>query len=279
MKLFLTIVLLFSSLQAAPLNIGFDTSALNNFSKKDIKVALDIWLIQLSVNAGYTAKITYYDNPEKMADDLNHDKVDYVSGFGLMFVSFFDLSKLSDGFTGARLSRDDSKFVVIVPNNNEVMDWKDLSNAVIGIQEDDKGIELYIKLNLLKIGNAKPKIERFKNRQTTLLKLFFGKVDAAVVTLGTFNLARELNPQITKRLKIMAISDVKADHYGFYRKNLSESIKENITASAKKFIDDEYGRQMLLLLQSDKIVDSRLTELEPMQKLFDSYNKLKKERQ
>lgn len=277
MRPFFIILFISMLLQGEELRIGYDNSSLSNYSKKDMKIATELWMTEFIQDIGYTVTSTFYDDPELMAADLNQGKLDYVTAFGLVFVKYFDLENLSDGFSGGSKNIEDSNFITLVSQNSANKDWKDLHKASIILQENDKEAELYVQDALLR-ANGKVDIELIpiRSRQRAVIQLFFGKADAAVVTLNTFKLAKELNPQIGKKLRIMENSGITSSGLGFFRKGLDPKAKKLMIESALRLDSDVRGRQMLALFQTESIIETKLEDLQPIKKLYERYMRLSK---
>jgi ABC-type phosphate/phosphonate transport system substrate-binding protein len=278
MRLMIFLAFFLSSLLAKEtFHIAYDASAMSSYSKKDMKIATDIWLRELMKGVDYDLDFKYYDDMTKMAADLNADKLDFVTGFGLSFVKYFDLSKLENGFGSGFLNGEQETFLLLANKNSGINSWKDLKDKTIGIDENDAIVKLYIKSKMVEnFQKTEAKVIELTNRQRALLQLFFEKVDAVVVTNKTFNLLKELNPQVGQKIKIIEDTHLIATSFGFFRKSLDHHMKQDLMKVSVNLADDERGKQLLLVYKTETISESKIEDLKPIQELYEKLSKIEK---
>jgi len=252
-------------------NVAYMTNSMSNYSKKDLKISMNIWLKEISKEAGYDANMFFYDNPKDAVIDLKNNKIDYISAFPLVFVKYFNETLLTDAFSGGPKNIKNTIFVILSHTN--INKLKDLKNPKIGIQIYDEIMYMYIKL---KLNNNTPNIKGYSKRSKIVLDLFFNKIDIAIVPLRNFLLAKELNPQIYKKVKILEETNINATNFAFYRKSLNKSIQKKIFKEAKKMFSSKKGKQMMLIYKADKIIKTKLDNLKPVKELYNKYIIFKK---
>ena len=275
MNKLLLILILILSLNAKEdlqrFNVAYMTNSMSNYSKKDLKISMNIWLKEISKEAGYDANMFFYDNPKDAVIDLKNNKIDYISAFPLVFVKYFNETLLTDAFSGGPKNIKNTIFVILSHTN--INKLKDLKNPKIGIQIYDEIMYMYIKL---KLNNNTPNIKGYSKRSKIVLDLFFNKIDIAIVPLRNFLLAKELNPQIYKKVKILEETNINATNFAFYRKSLNKSIQKKIFKEAKKMFSSKKGKQMMLIYKADKIIKTKLDNLKPVKELYNKYIIFKK---
>ena len=94
------------------------------------------------------------------------------------------------------------------------------------------------------------------------------------MTNKTFEFAKELNPQIGKKLKVLHKTDLQATVFGFLRKSLKEETKEKMLQIAKDVHKSTKGKQLLTIYKAERIVDSKLEGLKPFDMLYKQTLKL-----
>jgi len=201
-------------------------------------------------------------------------KIDFAITYGLEFVKYFDKSNLVDGFSGGTKNPTDENLIIVVHKDSTKEYLQSLKKPIIAIKRNDIS-ELYIKYMLLKDNtNKEIRFINTKKSNRALLKLFFKEADAAVVTQKTFNFANELNPQIGKKLKVIEHSNVPASSFGFFRKGFNEELRKKVLALGFAINDSTRGRQILTIFRNDRIVESKLNDITPIEELYKNYNKL-----
>jgi ABC-type phosphate/phosphonate transport system substrate-binding protein len=81
----------------------------------------------------------------------------------------------------------------------------------------------------------------------------------------------ELNPQIQKQLKIIAASPAIINNILFFRKNISNEIKEKAEKAIEQMKSSVYGQQLLMVIKSDNIVKLEPSNLDSFNQLFNEY--------
>jgi len=252
--------------------VGYISSSMSNYSKKDLDISMNIWLKKIAKTKGYDAKMIFYDDPMDAVKDINENKLDYVSGFPLVFVKYFDLSKLSDAFSGGPKNIDDNIFVILTHNKKNISSWKDIKKPRIGIQKNDEIMFLYSRY---KTKNKKIYIHKYSNRSRVILDLFFNKLDIAIVPKKSFMLAYELNPQIKQKIKILESTGIISTNLGLYRKSLSKDIKDDIYKAAKELFSTVQGQEMLVVFKADKMIKTKVSDLDSIKEFYEKYKKFK----
>jgi len=272
---FFVLVFLVFSLEAQEklkdFNVAYMTDSMSNYSKKDLKISMNIWLREISKKAGYNANMFFYEDPKEAVKDLELGKIDYVSGFPLVFVKYFDLSYLSDAFSGGPSDISENLFVILV--SKDINSWEEMENKRIGIQKNDEIMYMYTKLKLKK---EDADIQAYNRRSKVVLDLFFHKVDMAIVPMRNFKVAKELNPQIGQKLKILEITNINSTNLSFYRKSLDESIKRDAYEEAKQIYASEKGQEMMLIFKSSQIIHTKISDLVPVKELYAEYLQFQK---
>jgi len=268
--LFVTINILYANNVQKSYNFGYINGSMSNYSKKDLKLTMDIWMKEVTKNLG-DVNMIFYDDPRGAAKDIKDGKLDYISAFPIVFVKYFDIGLLSDGFTGGIKKQKLQKFVVLVRTKSN-KNIEKLKNVKVGIQANDEIMEIYTKVN---IKNAK--IKKFKTRNRVVLDLFFSKIDVALVPLSTFVLTKELNPQIGKKIKILKITNFSSNILGFYRKDFNNKDKEFIFDTGIKVFNTVRGKQMMDIYKIEKLIHTKTDELNIEKMLYKKYKSIYKE--
>jgi len=274
----LIILLCSIALYGAQFRIGYGNAAMSDYSKKDTNIAMAVWLEEAMKGTQYTASFEMYDLSQRLADDFKNDKVDLVVSYGLEFVKYYNKEDLIDGISGGMLNRAEENIVIVLPKDKTMEDFLALKKPTVSVQFSEDISKLYIKYLFLK--NKKHENINFlntKKRQGTLLKLFFHQADAAVVSQKTFNFAKELNPQIGKKLKIVLKTDIPLGNFGFFRKGFDEKLRVELINQAFQIGKTARGEQVFTMFKSEGIVKSSVKELAPIEKLYTDYKRLKNE--
>ncbi len=264
------------SLYGGHLNFAYGSSSMDEFSKKDTRIAMTVWIQELLRGSENTVLVTFYSDLEKMAKDFEAGKLDLALTFGLEFVKYFDKSKLLSGFTGGMHNQNHQNLILVVHKDNTKENLLVLKKPIVAVQGTSSIFKLYTKYYFLS-NKSKNKVNFLDTRKarTALLKVFFKQADAALITQKTFQLAAELNPQIKKNLQIIEQTDIPAGSFCFFRKGVDEEIRKIVLDKALNLSDTEIGKRVLTIFHTERVIKLNVTELAPIEKLYNDYNKIK----
>jgi phosphonate transport system substrate-binding protein len=112
-----------------------------------------------------------------------------------------------------------------------------------------------------------------------ILPVFFGKKTACVVDEASFDLMKELNPQVGQQLQVVAMSDTFANVVVCLREEGWRSAQEKAKAirSLNELHLNPVGQQTCTLFKIDRMVPFQDSELDTIRKLRATYETLRKE--
>jgi phosphonate transport system substrate-binding protein len=112
-----------------------------------------------------------------------------------------------------------------------------------------------------------------------VLPVFFGKKPACVVDEGSFDLMKELNPQVGQILQVVAISDTLADVVVCLREEhwSSDKLKADTITALKELHLNPEGQQICTLFKIDRMIPFEDSQLDTIRNLRATYERLQKE--
>lgn len=139
-------------------------------------------------------------------------------------------------------------------------------------------------LNLTLLRNDLPVANKFFSKMSSaedlnsaIINLFFGKADAALVTDVAYNLATELNPQISHKIEILASSIPMIPLVI----GINKSVPDEFTQEVSLMVDnlDAYPRtiHLLSLFKANRIVRIDHKQIEPIRAMSNEYKNLLKD--
>jgi ABC-type phosphate/phosphonate transport system substrate-binding protein len=276
----IVLILVFSSLllfSDNKLNIGYYKNSFHGMSKEGVMIANNVYMNELVNDINHTSKSKIYDDINEVVNDINTNELDYIVTSGLDFVMYFDLNKLIDGFMQGYEDGSKEVFIIIVLENSTMKNVSDLYKKKISVQKNDLITKLYVENKILeKYKKLDVNFELYPTKQRALLKLFFGKVDAAIITNKSFELISELNPQIGKKVRVLEVTNIEAKNFGFFNKSLNEESRTLINKQVKSLHETTRGKQILNIFKTDSIVESKLVDLKIIDEIYKNNMRLKK---
>ncbi len=107
-----------------------------------------------------------------------------------------------------------------------------------------------------------------------LLPVFFGKADACVVTRSAFDTMVELNPQIGRKLKTIAVSRPLVPTVFCFTPTVDEMVKEKVSREITQWHLTVAGKQCLTIFQTDSIEEHPISVLSPTLDLLAEHERL-----
>ena len=111
------------------------------------------------------------------------------------------------------------------------------------------------------------RVTRPNKTSQTVLPVFFHQGDACVITRQGFALMGELNPQVTKQLRVLATSPQVVPHLTCFRVGLDSSLKARIVAAVAEANTTAAGKQLMTIFQCDGVEERPLSRLESTREL------------
>jgi phosphonate transport system substrate-binding protein len=111
------------------------------------------------------------------------------------------------------------------------------------------------------------RVTRPNKTSQTVLPVFFHQGDACVITRQGFALMGELNPQVTKQLRVLATSPQLVPHLTCFRAGLDSSIKVKIVAAVADASTTTAGKQLMTIFQCDRVEERPVSRLESAREL------------
>lgn len=154
------------------------------------------------------------------------------------------------------------KYQIITNINSGITNISGLRNksmSLLGDNEESPTLQwLTALLKESKLGSPNDffsEISMELKANTTILSVFFNKFDACLTTSNSFEVAKELNPQITKQMKIIETSPRLLSGIICFNKSILGTKKETVLVKAIENLHlNYYGRQLLDLYFIDKMV-------------------------
>ena len=117
-------------------------------------------------------------------------------------------------------------------------------------------------------------VDKRKSSQA-VLSVFFRQTDACIATSEAFDIMVALNPQVGRRLKVIASSPEIVCTVSFFRKGYCEKTKAVIRNGAANLENTVEGQQLLILFKLTGIFFLKDSDLDSFRVLLNEYRQLK----
>lgn len=232
----------------------------------------------------YHADVEVFDETKPFEEAIQNEQM-HIAVIGAWQFLTMDISKemkpyfavMANGKVGRRylvLTRRDSAFRTLRSLQGQIILQLDTANSNTG--------KVWLDTELMSEGLGTQKAffggaETVSKPTAAILPVFFGKQPACVVDEPSFDLMKELNPQVGQTLQIVAASDPLADVVICLRNNGWQSDQDKLdTIQAMNGLHlQPSGQQVCTLFKIDRIVPFQESQLETLRKLRIIYESLR----
>ena len=250
------------SLTNRPFHAGFSTGMLKQFNENDAKAAIKVWVEAFvregAFQADSSAKV--YDNIGEMTAALQHNEVDGVT------VTVKELFEMKERVKFDRYIFDinggsvSDEYVLLVHQDSPFARIEDLQGRSLNILQMPRMSLAVPWLDVLLMEKGLKPAQDFFGRITeaskltqTVLPVFFRQADACVVTRKGFKMMSELNPQVSRRLRVLATSPALVTTGFFIRTGFPKAEQDKIVEKIVAIHSSIVGQQVLTVFQSERL--------------------------
>jgi len=261
--------------------IGFTKNLFNQVDLRDAQAAMKIWLAEIvktyDYSDEYILKTKLYDNFDDLSRDMKRDSLAILALDTYEYLSYNKVG-LEPMLVPSAEGDIFAQYYVLVRKNSRYKSIKDLKGASIGLLsgQNHAASRLWLDVTLAK-DNIPDKSKFFQNitsvtkESQLILNLFFGLIDACIVSKGSFSVMKELNPQVGENIVCIQTSPKYLWGVVCYTKTfVNERDRGLFYTSAIHVHELISGKQLFSLIRIDKL--SPFSD-----ECFDTYKDLLKE--
>lgn len=245
--------------------IGFIRSLFSEVDLSDAQAALKIWVKEIvkayHYNDGYNLKAKIYNRIDEVKAEMKRDSLAVVVLNTTDYLEYNDRIDLDPALVLSSRGDIFEQYYILVRKDDTYKNIKDLKGANLGMLSGpaQSASRRWLDVSLAK-NNITDKSKFFKKIITSdkesqlILNLFFGHLDACLVSKSAFSLMKELNPQIGS--KIISVYSSPSYLIGLicYLNNIISEHEKNLFYTNVIHIQElNSGRQLLSLIKVDKL--------------------------
>jgi hypothetical protein len=262
------------------ISIGFYQPVIRDVPRKDVELSLRFWVEELGRPSNIAFKpVRMYANLPDMKRDLADGHINFVVATSMGLAQHFNIEDLADAFSGYKAKNDD--LLLLVRGDAGIRSPADLVGKRIALLEGDELTDVYLPTLLMKAGlrgdlSQFSHVAREASTNQQVYKLFFDKVDAALVYRNTYEIALALNPQIGQRLQSLDAFAFKtrSPYIALFSTSVSPAQRQMMLEACLKLGDSVRGRQVLQIYHAEAFERTRVLDLVPYQELLKTYRSL-----
>jgi hypothetical protein len=191
----------------------------------------------------------------------------------------FGPGELQRGYASHKQGADEG-LALVVRSDSGLTSFPELRNKRVSRLSNDRLAEIFLETQCLNA--AKQRCNQFltlieeKRDIQSVYGVFFGKADAALVTMATLHTAIELNPQVATRLKVIQDWKTTALVFGMMTRDADPAVIQVMMGSVRETLKTARGRQMLELFKTDFVDAVEPSALNAYWALLQEYRALDK---
>jgi len=272
------------------MSLLFVEDAFVDIARKDAEASFKIWTNMYSnhiydeTNIKVNTSFEILEDVSRLGTLLDQKRVDLVNLPSYMYKMLGLNKNFEPIWSGARGSSKFDEYVIIINNVNKITQLEELKSKSIILMKEDIFNLSHIWLKVLLHENNLDKKENFfgsiseeQDELIVIYKVFFGEADAAIVTKNRLELANELNPQISKKIVPIIVSEPMLLTISLLNKTIDPLLKKTLLNIVENFRLNSRSGQILDLFKIAKIDRIYETDLESVNNLLERYSKVNPE--
>ncbi len=262
-----------------PIQVGGSSDGGHDSSVTDIEIGIKLIFNEMLANSDESFEIKLYDSNDQVIKDFNTGKLQALFVSSLTFLEMEDMIHPSGRYVvqfGPTLKQ---RYMLLVRVEHQDINLSELRGKKLCVATGHALGRQFLDVALLKQGlpvsdDFFSEIRIVEEVNTAVVDLFFGKADAALVPEFSFELARELNPQISSSIAALATSEPMVNMVVGMRRDFPQQRLDKIEPL---LLDISYSARLKRLLKTLRITGFyHLDEdtLEEVKALNNSYRTL-----
>jgi len=269
------------------ITIGYSSSLFVGVDRRDVRVALDLWIGELAKIIDFKQPIEarIYDDLEQLVDGIRQVKVDFVAMNLIDYLKIRNRVGIDPALIATNRGKVGEEFALIVHKGAPPTELKQLRGKTLLVEKSSGACNnaiLWLDTQLLQ--QQLPPSQGFfrsvklvENASQAVLPVFFRQADVCLMPRWSYDTMVELNPQVKEQTTIMAHSPLLARGGLFIVKGLSPDKRELIPATLKVW-QTPRAKQLMTLFHAEVIVPFQPAYIQTMIDLYEEHSRLTKRR-
>lgn len=261
--------------------IGVSYASFGTVSRNDASAALKAWAATVARERRLSVKVDVqlFEEEKDLRAALARQQVDAASMTAEEFIDSGE--ELDDILVTARANTFTEQYVILTRLDKGPGDLSALKGRTLVRHDSPKTRSAKPWLEVLLAGRllgSSPgffsEISAMENPSKAILRVFFRQSDACLVTTNAFELACEMNPQLSKELRVLAVSPPLVPSLLFFRKNYLVPMRADMESAILDLHTTAAGLQVLTVFQGSRMLKRPVTCLNTTRQLLTDLKRL-----
>jgi phosphonate transport system substrate-binding protein len=266
--------------------VAFLRTMFLNADYNDAKAAIKVYVqnLQDQLLTGFSMKPVYFENTDDLLKNYSKENLAVISLSSIDYLAYKSRLSLYPILVNSGQSDPLENYLIVIRKDENINNIAALADKKIGMppKANDPIPVMWMDV-LIESGKTAKREKSFNNIITDktesqlILSLFFGQLDACLVSKTSFETMVEINPQIGRQLTILNSSPGYLRVVSSFTMKFKNSIYSNELLKHLTTLDNyAAGRQLFALTKTAKIIPYKDEYLNNVRDLISTYNKLKK---
>jgi len=263
-------------LRGTRLDVVFSASLFRTVNRNDATAAIRVWASMFAQTHGFQLSTTL-----DVADDVAGVRRRVLAGsvgvLGLDVVEYFqlaDLAEVEPVFWALGEGNAPPRWLLLVGSESGISSLEGLraKTAIIYAKTGANLGQVWLDAMLYDGRLGRPdrflrSVDVVAKASSAILPVFFGKADAAVVDEPSFDVAKEMNPQLGVKLRVLTASPPLPEGILCICRNRLE-FREEFVQDMQELQRDPQGRQMLMVFRFSRLAPVDIPALMPLRQMW-----------
>lgn len=268
---------------ASPFRMAFSTSMFSEVNENDVRAAMKVWIMTVANerNIAVDPDLLIFKSAETFAVSAQASTVDGVGVILPEYEVFRHLATFDRFALGVKDGSFTEEYLLLVHRNSAVQRLEQLQGKSLNVVQSSRMSLATIWLDTVLADAHLPRVANVFKRVNTetkvdrvALPVFFGQVDACLMTKASFEVMGELNPQIREQLRVVASSPAVIPTGFAFRADRVSLPRNQMVDAMTQLGETPAGRQILILTQADRIEEHPISCLDESLKLMEKHRRI-----
>jgi phosphonate transport system substrate-binding protein len=268
----------------ASIRIGVAQATWQGLNRNDATAAITTWAKTIMQERGAAVAVvtTLFESDAELARALADGRVDCVSMPADQFLALDRRSQPAEVYLAAHDHSIGERYVLLVHQDRAPPDLAGLRGGRLLAQSTARTSLALPWLDcVLAAQQLEPperllaSIRKTEKPSKAMLPVFFRQAEACLVTSNAFDTASELNPQLRKELRVLAMSPEVVPAVFFFRCGYKSFAREQLEPSIVALHQSPAGLQVLTVFQCDQMMKCPASCLEATRQLLARRDRLR----
>ena len=266
-----------------PFRFAFSSALLGNVNENDARASMKAWA-EMLVHQGTVRgdpNVLYCNDVSTMLTALQNRQVDGIAALVSEYTQMQGKVKFNRCVVNFENGTIFKQYVILVHANSGLTQIEDLRGRTLNIQQNSRMSLAIPWLDTLLLEKGLEPAQGFCGRiawpdtlSKTVLPVFFRQTDVCIATLEGFKTMGELNPQVSKQLRVLATSPGYVIGGFFFRAGYPQIQQDQFVNEMTHLHNNPAGKQVLTVFQTERLEEYPVSVLDSSIGLLETHRRL-----